>query len=169
VGEPADPEDHAYTERLRTFVAAEGLERYVTFTGWRSDMARVLRGLDLFVLPSLNEGLPRVILEAMAMALPVVATQVGGNAELVVHGQTGLLVSAQDPAALAVAMIELLQNPEPARSMGRRGRQRVEARFSLGATTRGVEGVIDAVLAKRRRVANDEGDHQGTALREAHD
>ncbi len=150
VGEAQGAEEEAYRDRLRAYVASEGLARHVMFAGWRLDVARILRGLDLFVLPSLNEGLPRSILEAMALGLPVVATRVGGNAELVVDGQTGLLVPAEDPDALAAAMARILQDPELASSMGRRGRQRVEAEFSLEASTRGVEAVMAQVLGARR-------------------
>ncbi len=150
VGEAQGAEEEAYRGRLRAYVSSEGLTRHVMFAGWRSDVARVLRGLDLFVLPSLNEGLPRSILEAMALGLPVVATKVGGNAELVVDGQTGLLVPAEDPDALAAAMARILQDPDLASSMGRRGRQRVEAEFSLEASTRGVEAVMEQVLGARR-------------------
>ncbi len=150
VGEARGAEAEAYADRLRAYVAAEGLQRNVTFTGRRSDVPCILRELDLFVLPSLNEGLPRAILEAMALALPVVATRVGGNAELVVDGQTGLLVPAEDPDALAAAMARILQDPELAGSMGRRGRRRVEAEFSLEASTREVEAVMAQVLGARR-------------------
>jgi glycosyltransferase involved in cell wall biosynthesis len=150
VGEARGPEAESYAKRLRAYVAAQGLDRHVTFTGWRSDVPNILRALDLFVLPSLNEGLPRAILEAMALALPVVATRVGGNAELVVDGQTGLLVPAEDPDALLAAMTRILQDPDLAGSMGRRGRVRVEKHFSLQASVRGVEAVMGQVLGARQ-------------------
>jgi glycosyltransferase involved in cell wall biosynthesis len=149
VGEARGTEAHAYAERLRSYIAAESLDRHVIFSGWRLDVPRILRGMDLFALPSLNEGLPRAILEAMTLSLPVVATSVGGNEELVVHGKTGFLVPAQDPAALAASITEILQNPELARSMGQLGRKRIEAQFSLKASVRGVEHVMDDLLSGR--------------------
>jgi glycosyltransferase involved in cell wall biosynthesis len=146
VGAARGREAKAYLERLRSYVTAEGLDHNVIFTGWRTDIARILRGFDLFVLPSLNEGLPRAILEAMASCLPVVATTVGGNEELVQHGQTGFLVPPQNPAVLADRISEILSNPELARSMGELGRKRIEAEFSLVASVRRVERVIDELL-----------------------
>jgi len=83
----------------------------------------------MFVLSSLSEGISLTLLEAMAAELPVVATDVGGNREVVVNGKTGFLVPAQSPQELADAIIKLLRNPDLARAMGRAGRQRVEAEF----------------------------------------
>ena len=149
VGGTDGPDGDAYAERLRKYVSAEKLDEHVTFTGWRSDVASILCQLDLLVLPSFNEGLPRAVLEAMALGLPVVATNVGGTSELVVDGQTGLLVPAGDPDALATAIAAILDDPERARSMGRLGRERVEKNFSLESSVRGVEAVIDTLLTGR--------------------
>jgi glycosyltransferase involved in cell wall biosynthesis len=86
---------------------------------------------DLLVLSSHREGLSNAILEAMAAGRAVVASDVGGNPELVVHGHTGLLYPSDDDAALAAAIRELLSNPERRRRMGEAGRARVEERFTL--------------------------------------
>ena len=150
VGEPRGPEGEAYAERLLAYVKDAGLQAHVIFTGWRTDVSRILRCLDVFVLPSLNEGLPRAILEAMAVGLPVVATRAGGNAELVRDGETGLLVPPADVAALAGAIARLLADPELALRMGRRGQERIETHFSLRASVRGVETVMEALLERRR-------------------
>ena len=116
--------------------------------GERIDIPDILRGLDCFVLPSLAEGISNTILEAMACALPVIATDVGGNGELVEAGVTGALVPAADPAALAQALLEYAGAPERARAHGRAGRARVERRFSLQAMILGYQGIYDA-LAQR--------------------
>ena len=103
----------------------------VTFLGNRRDIPELLRVFDLFVLSSVKEGLPIVLLEAMAAGLPVVATAVDGNPELVVHQETGLLVPPRDAEALAEAICDLLEHPEKAQRMGRRGQERVRQHFSF--------------------------------------
>ena len=97
----------------------------------RRDVPGLLPLLDLFVLPSLYEGLGIAILEAMAAGLPVVASAVGGIPEVVIHGETGLLVRPGDPVALAAALGHLLRHPEEAGFMGARGRERARERFSI--------------------------------------
>ena len=114
-----------YEEELRR--AASG--RRVVFAGYRDDVPALLAGCDVFCLPSTIEGLPLVVLEAMAQARPVVATAVGGTPELVVDGETGVLVSAGDTDALAKALDGLLRDPERARRLGEAGRRRVAAEF----------------------------------------
>jgi glycosyltransferase involved in cell wall biosynthesis len=106
-----------------------GLGRHVAFLGQTNDVAGVLAGASLFVLSSITEGISLALLEAMARGLPVVATAVGGNTEVVVDGETGLLVPPQSPAELAAAMLKLYRQPDLARQMGVNGRMRVEARF----------------------------------------
>ena len=101
--------------------------------GERGDVPDVLRGLDCFVLPSLAEGVSNTILEAMACGLPVIATDVGGNSELVDDGSTGILVPPGNVPALAAAIAGLADDGKRAAAMGRAGRQRVEREFSLAA------------------------------------
>jgi glycosyltransferase involved in cell wall biosynthesis len=110
----------------------------VVFAGYRDDVPALLTGCDVFCLPSRLEGMPLVVLEAMAQGKPVVATAVGGTPELVVHGETGLLVPPDDVDALADALGQVLSDPERARRMGEAGRARVERHFSLAATTQRV-------------------------------
>ena len=118
---------------LQALVSAEGLDDYVWLAGEQANVPLMNSGMNVFVLPSLAEGISNTLLEAMASGLPVVATHVGGNAELVVEGQTGLLVPSADPAALAGAMAALLAHPQRAAAFGRAGRERVCAQFSLDA------------------------------------
>lgn len=119
--------------RLAELIQAEGLAGHVWMAGERSDVPLMNSGLDVFVLPSLAEGISNTLLEAMASGLPVIATRVGGNPELVVEGETGLLVPSANPAALADAMAALLADPARAAAFGQAGRARVCAQFSLDA------------------------------------
>jgi glycosyltransferase involved in cell wall biosynthesis len=100
------------------------------FHGFVADIPERLAGLDVFVLPSRADNLPVSILESMASALPVVATRVGGIPELVLDGETGLVVEPDDAPALARAVDELADDPDRRKGMGRRGAERVAAHFS---------------------------------------
>jgi glycosyltransferase involved in cell wall biosynthesis len=116
---------------LERMARALGLGDRVRFLGEQRQVADVLAALDLFVLPSRQEGLGVAVLEAMAMALPVVATAVGGLPEAVEAGRTGLLVPPEDPRALGAAIAELARDLDRARRMGDAGRARVAAEFSM--------------------------------------
>ncbi|RMF69750.1 MAG: glycosyltransferase [Calditrichaeota bacterium] len=116
---------------LEAQVRARNLGENVLFLGFRSDVKDLLRTFDVFVLPSLYEGLPNVVLEAMATALPVVATSVDGTIELVQDGETGFLVPPEDPNALADKIGLLLSDEALRNEMGRKGRARVEREYSL--------------------------------------
>lgn len=118
---------------------ALGLGDAVRLVGYWPDLAEALAALDVFVLPSLMEGHPLAILEAMAAGKPVVATDVGGNAEAVQPGLTGLLVPPADPAALADAILTLLAEPERAKALGEAGRRSLDGRFSLQAAVKANE------------------------------
>jgi sugar transferase (PEP-CTERM/EpsH1 system associated) len=113
----------------------------VRMLGDRADVARLLRALDLFVLPSLNEGISNTILEAMATGLPVVATDVGGNSELVADGATGTLVPLEDEDGLARAIRSYLVDDGRRREHGERARETVLARFGLDRMVRSYEGL----------------------------
>jgi sugar transferase (PEP-CTERM/EpsH1 system associated) len=123
-----------------------GVADLAWFTGERSDVDAVLRGLDCFVLPSLAEGISNTVLEAMASGLPVIATAVGGNTELVEDGVTGLTVAPAEPGAMADAMIQLACEPERALRMGAAGRAAVERRFSLLAMVAAYQGLYETKL-----------------------
>ena len=114
--------------------------------GERHDVADVLRGLDCFVLPSLAEGISNTLLEAMASGLPVVATRVGGNAELMEEGLTGRLVPRADAEALATEILRYFDDPLLARRHGRAGRSLVEKRFSLDLMVRRYDELYTSVL-----------------------
>jgi glycosyltransferase involved in cell wall biosynthesis len=122
------------------------LEGTVYFAGWQERVAEHLALFDLFVLPSLGEHFGRVLLEAMAMAKAVVATDAGGVPEIVLHGQTGLLVPPADPEAMAAAVITLIQDRSLASRLGAAGRRRVESEFSLDRHVEAVEAVYASLL-----------------------
>lgn len=128
-------------------LAEAGMADLAWLPGERADVPAVMRGLHAFALPSLAEGVSNTILEAMATGLPVAATAVGGNVELVQEGVTGLLVPAADPDALAGALIALAADPGRAAGMGRAGRAAAEARFSLDAMVSTYRQVYDRQLA----------------------
>ncbi len=115
---------------LKEQVARLGVEKHVRFLGMRNDVQRLLSVMDVFVLPSLSEGLSMALLEAMVAGKAVVATKVGGNAELIDHGRTGFLVSAENSSDLADQLIKLLGNPELIRDFGLAGAELVHRRFS---------------------------------------
>ncbi|TME90680.1 MAG: glycosyltransferase [Chloroflexi bacterium] len=131
---------------LRAQARSLGIDARVRFLGFRQDIPALLAMCDVFVQPSLSEGLSIAILEAMAAARPVVATRVGGNPELVVDGETGLLVEAADAKGLASAMIRILRDPAEARRFGNNGLSRGSTRFTAAAMVREYEAIYDTAL-----------------------
>ena len=123
-----------------------GIEDRVIFLGYRQNIPELLAGCDLFVLPSLYEGLPLSILEAMAAGKAVVATAVGGTPEAVLDGETGLLVPPGDPVALARAIQEILSNPLLLRKMGATGRERVQREFSSATMVQRITHLYEELL-----------------------
>lgn len=132
----------------QTIAEAAGVADRVWLPGERADIPELMRAMDVFVLPSLGEGISNTILEAMASGLPVVATRVGGNPELVEDGITGRLVPPGRPGELARALLEYVDDPVRRGQAGAAARARVDARFSLDAMVRGYLGVYDEVLAR---------------------
>jgi len=116
---------------LKEEVASRNLDAHVRFLGFRSDVPALLSTLDVFVLPSLSEGLSMALLEAMAAGKPVVASRVGGNPELVLDGDSGFLVDAESPELIADRVVRLLRDKGQAARMGDRGRRHVQDRFTF--------------------------------------
>ncbi len=130
---------------LARLVAALDLAGAIVFTGFRDDVPQLLALMDVFALPSHREGVPRSVIEAMAAGRPVVATDIRGCRELVVDGETGLLVPVDAPEALADALLGLLQDPPRARALGEAGRRRAAERLDEGL-------VLDRELAVLNRL-----------------
>lgn len=126
-------------EDLQRQVQALGLQDMVRFLGTRRDLPEIYRALDLFVQPSLWEGLPLALLKAMGAGLPVVATRVSGSLEAIVDGVNGRLVAAGDPQALGRAILDLARHPEARQHLANAARRTVAERYSLEAMVRQLE------------------------------
>lgn len=160
----AVPKVKAAVPRVKFVIAGEGVLRReleekaerlgiggtVLFLGHRDDIPEVLSCFDIFVLPSLTEGISISILEAMAASKPVIATDVGGNPEVVEGGTTGVLVKPENPDELARAIVALAENPTMRDAMGRAGRKRVMERFSMKAMVSKYEGLYDDLISETR-------------------
>lgn len=133
-------------------LARAGLADLAWFAGERHDVADIMRGLHAFALPSLAEGISNTVLEAMSSSLPVVATNVGGNADLVEHGQTGYIVPSGDAQAMALRLLRLAGNPVRAEALGDAGRQRVQSSFSLQAMVSTYQSVYEQQLRQVRPI-----------------
>jgi glycosyltransferase involved in cell wall biosynthesis len=116
---------------LERLVGDLGLQNRIMFLGERTDIAELLAALDVFVLPSFSEGLSLTLIEACAAGRPMVATDVGGNREIVEHGINGLLVPSDNSEVLATAIFALLTDEGQAKRMGEAGRRRFEENFTL--------------------------------------
>jgi glycosyltransferase involved in cell wall biosynthesis len=128
--------DGVLRDELPRQARAAGLGDRVAFAGFRTDLDRLMPHADVFVLPSYNEGLPNVVLEASAAGVPVVATAVSGTPEAVLDGETGFLVPAGDAAAIADRLTRLLADPDRRRHMGRTGRAFMTRQFTFAAQAR---------------------------------
>ncbi|MBM4065248.1 MAG: glycosyltransferase family 4 protein [Planctomycetes bacterium] len=126
-----------------------GLEKQVLFPGMRSDVPEIISCGDLFVLPSVNEGFGVVLLEAMAMGCPIVATNVGGVPEVVLDGETGILVPPGDPVELAGGIIQLLKDTSLAVKMAECGYQRLKACFDIRETVSKTEHLYKELLERK--------------------
>jgi glycosyltransferase involved in cell wall biosynthesis len=140
-------------DRLTGIVAAEGLTEFVHFAGYRSDVSDIMQASDVFVLPTMFDAQPTVIIEAMASSLPVVSTTFAGVPDMVTDGEHGLLVPPDDVPALTEALARVIGDPELARRMGRAGRARAEAEFAIDRQIERLADIYDALIAKRRRAA----------------
>ncbi|MBY0375608.1 MAG: glycosyltransferase [Bryobacteraceae bacterium] len=138
--------DWEFEQEVHRLISGLGLERYFLFTGFRSEVMRLMNAVDIVVLSTHSEGMPLVLLEAMAAGRPVVATAVDGIPEIVAEGRTGWLVPPGDAPALAERLGDLVRNPERAAQWGEAGRQRVEQQFSVNAFEHGLRDLYRKVV-----------------------
>lgn len=143
--------DGPLRSQVQSILAASGLADLAWLPGERNDVADVMRGLHAFALPSLAEGISNTILEAMASSLPVIATAVGGNTELVTHGQTGYILPPSDAPAMAQRLVRLASNPQQCKRLGRAGRQRAVDHFSMQTMVSAYQCVYDQQMCRVQR------------------
>jgi glycosyltransferase involved in cell wall biosynthesis len=141
--------DGELREELEAYAHDLGLDGKALFTGWRRDLPRLYADLDVVALTSINEGTPVSLIEAMAAAVPVVATAVGGVPDVVVDGETGYLVKEGDVKGMAEAIMELLRDPKKARQMGQQGRETVYPRFASQTLIANAEGLYVDLLRQK--------------------
>jgi len=145
--------DGSLRQQIVEEIRQRGLENHFLLLGFRDDVQEILPALDVFVLPSLTEGLPNAVLEAMACSKPVIATAVGGVREVVEDGITGFLVPPRDSEALYQAMRRLLLDVQLAQQMGREGRRRVEEFFSLEKEVQSFQRLYEDQLNEVRKLS----------------
>lgn len=149
VGDNSRTEDHrAHYASVARALEELGVANHFVFAGFRADVPRVMSAFDIFALSTNAEGLPLVILEAMAQRLPVVATAVDGVPEVVVDGETGLLHAHEDDEGLAARLLSLLGDEGAAARLGEAGRDFVRARFTPESFAEGMANVYASVLAR---------------------
>jgi len=143
--------DGPLREKVRMLLADAGVEQFAWLPGEHNDVPRMMRSFNLFVLPSLAEGISNTILEAMASGLPVLATAVGGNPELIEAGVTGTLVPRNDAESMAHAMRAYVDSADLGRRQGAEARRAVERRFGMDAMVNAYMAVYDHLLATNTR------------------
>ncbi|MDH3314152.1 MAG: TIGR03088 family PEP-CTERM/XrtA system glycosyltransferase [Gammaproteobacteria bacterium] len=143
--------DGSLKEQVLTVLEEAKAAGLAWLAGERDDVPRIMRGLDLFVLPSISEGISNTVLEAMASGLSMVATRVGGNPELIEAGVTGTLVPRDDPESMARAMRAYVESAELCRRHGSEARRTVERRFGMDTMVHAYMAVYDQLLATKTR------------------
>ena len=137
-------------DELRRLAHQLGIERNVVFTGFVEDLVEVMDAFDIFALSSLYEGLPTVVIEAMALGKPVVATKVGGTPEIITDGADGFLARPGDPEDLAQKLLKLLRDEQLKGDMGRSALEKVHERFDIRRRVREVEEIYEGLPIARR-------------------
>jgi glycosyltransferase involved in cell wall biosynthesis len=140
--------DGPQRKELESLCQELNLNNHVCFAGFQSDVGPYLQIMDNFVLASLNEGMGRSILEAMACGKPIIATRVGGIPELIEHNQTGLLVESNDVEALSAAMESILKSKEDAQRLGENAKKKAGHRYSLESMVQTIENLYEELLKK---------------------
>ncbi len=148
VGGTSNVYEERERKKLEELIEEKKISEKVIFTGFIQNLNYLLSNIEILVLPSIKEGVPAVILEAMVARKPVIATKVGGIPEIIIDGKTGFLVPPKNPQAIAEKIIFLLKNPEKSREMGERGYQRIKQHFGLEKMAREHEKLYEEVMKK---------------------
>lgn len=158
--------DTEYIDQLERYAARLGLGDRLIFTGFRDDVPELLSEAAVSILPSFSEGLSNTLLESMAAGVPVVATRVGGNPEVVTDGKTGFLVPPRDVGALVEATMSIVNDPDLRRCMGAEARRQAIARFSLDRMVRETQDLYLRLLGQKRKLRGPRRASMGKALKE---
>ncbi len=132
--------------RLERQAESIGVRDNIIFTGWRKDAVEIIALFDILVVPSLNEGMGKVLVEGMALGKPIVASSVGGITDLVNNGDNGLLVPPRDPDALKEAILKLIRNKNMAQEMGKKGKARVYPEYDIFTMVKQIENLYESLL-----------------------
>jgi glycosyltransferase involved in cell wall biosynthesis len=136
-----------YMEKLKREAHNLQLEEKIIFTGFRNDIPKIMSAMDVFVLATFyEEGLSRVILEAMAAGIPVIASAIGGNPEVVMHGENGMLVQTGNAELLAKAILKISSDAEMLKQMGKKARKHVASKFSIEENVNKIQNVYEEIL-----------------------
>lgn len=153
-----------YDKEVHRAVLRLGLTENFRFLGVRTDVSSLLKQSDVFCLPSRSEGMSNALLEAMACRLPCVATNVGGNPEVVLEGKTGFLVPSENPDALAARILTLVRDRQRAKCMGQEGRRVIESKFTVHHMAERLVSLYNALLQQRGLLSTQSGEHVQSCL-----
>jgi glycosyltransferase involved in cell wall biosynthesis len=142
--------DNKLIEQLKTLAAALDIAHKVYFLGYREDLPSIYATFDLFFLSSRREGICNSLLEAMAMGIPIVATDAGGTKELIINGKTGCVVAAGEAEAMARATVALIRDETLRKKMGKDARNHIEQKFSFSSRLRRIETLYENILNSGR-------------------
>lgn len=146
-----ESDDEEYKQELRNVVGWQEIGERVSFHGWRDDVLNALDAADVYVMPSFTEGVPRSIVEAMALGKPVIATRVGGIPELLEDGELGMLVPPDDSAALATAMIALASDRDYRKRLSAKGIEAARGKYSFQSHLAQLEQHLDDLTARKQK------------------
>ena len=138
-------------ENLEQQAKQSGISNRIKFLGFRNDIAEILSILDIFILPSINEGMGRTLVEAMFLSKPIIATNVGGIPDLVKNDKSGILVPPKDPTAIANAIQQLLENKTLAKEMGKTGREIVKNEFTEKTMVEKIDKLYNDLLKEKQK------------------
>ena len=159
VGEPFLQQDNGILEKIHEETVQRGLEKHIVFSGFQNNMVDVIRGFDILILPSRNEPFGRILVEAMAVEKPVIASRCGGPLEIVTDGVTGFLVPVQDIEAIADRIVSLLDDRDLRNAMGKKGRKHVRRSFSLDQHLDEFLRIHNNLINRKQQVHQNQGNN----------